>query len=338
MTTLTRAPAPAAIEGTGITFRMWRGLGEIPAMAAANNALRERCGVLEAINVEGMRHRYTHLVNSDPAEDCLVIERDGITQGYARMEWHDLADGDRIYEATLLVSPAVWGHGVGEAAVRWLEARASEMAAAHPTSRTEHIGHYLFGGDLEGEAAMAALGYAPVRREAEMLRPDLEDLPTEVVPEGYEIRTPEEDELAAVHAMYVAAFHEHWGQYEEQDQRLEEWVDSPHFRRDLQVVVFRGDEPAAGASNQLHTLRDGRPYGYLDGVATHPDHRRRGLARAAVARSLRMLRDAGATAAALGVDQQNHNHAMALYESSGFRLASTGTQYRKTVPPRGATS
>ena len=26
-----------------------------------------------------MRHRYTHLVNSDPAVDCIIVERDGAT-------------------------------------------------------------------------------------------------------------------------------------------------------------------------------------------------------------------------------------------------------------------
>ncbi len=125
MTTITTAPPPAAIEGTGVTFRRWQGLDDLDAMVAANNALRARCGILELIDLDGMRHRYTHLVNSDPREDCIVIEHDGVTQGYARMEWHDLADGDRLYDATLLVAPAIWGTGAATVAVRWLENRAA---------------------------------------------------------------------------------------------------------------------------------------------------------------------------------------------------------------------
>ncbi len=335
MTTLTRAPAPAAIDGTGITFRRWRNLDEIPGMVVANNALRQACGVIEPVEADGMRHRYTHLVNSDPTQDCIVVERDGATQGYARLEWHDLADGDRLYDATLLVAPAAWGHGVAETVARWLEARAAELSEANPTDRPEHIGHYLFGGDTEGEAALAMLGYTPVRYEAEMLRDDLEDLPPEVVPEGYELRTPREDELPAVHDMFVAGFHEHWGQAEDDEQRMDEWVDGPQFRLDLQVVAFRGDEPAAGVSNELHPRPDGSLRGLLAGVATHPAHRRRGLARAAIARSLRILRDAGATSAYLGVDQMNHNRAMDLYASAGFRLVSSGTNFRKPMPRRG---
>ena len=337
MTTLTGAPAPPAIDGTGVTFRPWRDLGEIPAMAAANNALRARCGILEQINEEGMRHRYTHLVNSDPTRDCVIIERHGVTQGYARIEWHDLADGDRIYDATLLVGPALWDTGAAPVAVRWLEERAAELAVAHPTDRRAFVGHYLFGGDAEAERALLAAGYEAVRWDAEMLRPDLEAIGPEMLPDGYEIRTPTRAELPAVFDMYVAAFQEHWGEYAEGDQRIEEWIDDPNFRLDLQVVVFHGAQPGSAVHNVLEPQPDGTVRGLLAAVATHPGHRRLGLARAAINHSLRLLRDRGASSAFLGVDTGNHNRAMELYESCGFRQASSGTNYRKAFgPPRGA--
>ena len=72
-----------------------------------------------------------------------------------------------------------------------------------------------------------------------------------------------------------------------------------------------------------------RSRGLLDGVTTHPRHRRLGLARACIAESLRRLRAAGATSAYLGVDTDNQNRAYALYESCGFRVATSGTSYRK---------
>jgi ribosomal protein S18 acetylase RimI-like enzyme len=329
LSTPTSVAPPDPIAGTGVGFRRWRGLDEIPGMAAANNQLRERCGILELIDVPGMVHRYTHLVHSDPREDCIVIEQNGVTAGYARMAWHDLADGDRLYDATLLVAPAIWGTGAAASAVAWLEARAAEVAAANPTRRRAFIGHYLFGGDTESEAALGATGYEACRWEAELPRPDLEHTGPELGPDGYEIRTPTVEELPAVFAMYVAGFREHWGQYEDGEQRIEEYVDSPHFRRELEVVVFHGADPASAVSNQLEPQPDGSIRGLLDAVATHPDHRRLGLARAAINHSLRLLRDHGAANAYLGVDTGNHNRAMELYQSCGFRLASSGTNYRK---------
>ena len=67
-------------------------------------------------------------------------------------------------------------------------------------------------------------------------------------------------------------------------------------------------------------------------MVTHPGHRRLGLARAAIVRSLELLRAEGALSAYLGVDTDNHNRALALYESCGFRVASTSTAYRRPMP------
>jgi mycothiol synthase len=137
------------------------------------------------------------------------------------------------------------------------------------------------------------------------------------------------DEMPAVFAMTIAAFREHWGEYEAGDRHLDEWLDDPRFRRDLVVVAWAGDQPAACVANVLTTAPDGSIRGLLDGVSTHPAHRRRGLARAAIAESLRLLRDAGARSAYLLVDTDNQNRALALYESCGFRVASRGASYRK---------
>ena len=135
--------------------------------------------------------------------------------------------------------------------------------------------------------------------------------------------------------MYVAAFQEHWGEAEASEQRVEEWIEDPRFRLDLQVVVWQGRQPASGVHNILDPQPDGSVRGLLASVATHPGHRRLGLARAAINHSLRLVRDAGASAAYLGVDTGNHNRAMELYESCGFRQASSGTNYRKAFDDLG---
>jgi hypothetical protein len=104
MTTTATVAPPAAPAGSCAVVRRWRGLDDIDGMAAANARLRAHIGLLEPIEPEAMRHRYTHLVNSDPASDCIVVERDGATRGYARVEWHDLVDGSRIYAIVLRIS------------------------------------------------------------------------------------------------------------------------------------------------------------------------------------------------------------------------------------------
>jgi mycothiol synthase len=336
MTILEGTPPPDAPPGSGAAFRRWRGLEDIEGMAAANARLRGHIGLPEPIDVDGMSHRYTHLVNSDPARDCILVERGGAVRGYARVEWHDLADGDRIYDLTTVLEPSAWGLGITEAMIGWGEVRSREVALEHPTERRSHFSNYVFGGDTELATALDVLGYTAVRWDAEMLRPDMEHLPPVVVPEGYVLRAPETGELPAVHEMAVAAFREHWGEWEGADREIEEWIEDPRFRRDLVVVAFHGTEPVTVLSNMVETVLDGSVRGMLEGLATHRDHRRRGLARAAMARSLELLRAEGATTAYLGVDTDNDNRALALYESFGFVVASTSTSFRKPMQGTGS--
>jgi len=317
----------------GTTYRPYRGTVELAGMAAASARLRAHIGLLEPTDLAAMEHRYTHLVNSDPATDCLVAERDGITVGYARTEWHDLADGDRIYDITTVVEPAAWGLGIADAFLAWGEARLRVIARTLPADRRCWYAAYAFDGDDESIGALAARGFEAVRWDAEMLRPDLRDLPEVEVPEGYTLRTPSDDELPAVFDMLVAAFDEHWGVYQAEDQRFDHWVEDPRFRRELLVVAWLGDAPAACVGNVLEPAPDGSVRGLLEAVATHPGHRRRGLARAAIAESLRRLLAAGATSAYLGVDTDNHNRALALYESCGFRVVTRSANYRKPFEP-----
>ncbi len=62
-----------------------------------------------------------------------------------------------------------------------------------------------------------------------------------------------------------------------------------------------------------------------------PAWRRRGLAKALLARSLVAAREAGFTSAGLGVDAENPTGALGLYESLGFAPERTGIAYRKPL-------
>jgi ribosomal protein S18 acetylase RimI-like enzyme len=198
------------------------------------------------------------------------------------------------------------------------------------------MAQFAFDGDTELQEAVLEAGYTAVRWDAEMLRPDMEAIPDVPLADGYELRSPVDAELRSVFEMAVESFAEHWGEYEAQEQSFEEWCEDPRLSLDLVVVAWKGDEPAAMVSNILEPHPDGSTAGLLDGVCTHPRHRRLGLARACIAESLRRRRDAGATSAYLGVDTDNQNRAYALYESCGFHVATSSAQYRKPFPAEAA--
>jgi ribosomal protein S18 acetylase RimI-like enzyme len=299
-------------------------------MAAANQRLRTRCGQLEPTDLAAIQHRYAHLVNSDPLLDCIVAERDGATVGYCRTEWHDLTDGDRRYDMTVVVEPAAWGHGLAEAFIGWGEARNREVARTAKTDRRSWYATYVFDGDEELDAAVRARGYEAVRWDAEMLRPTMDDLPAmPSLPAGYEIRPVRLEDMPKVVAMTVDAFREHWGETEETEDELADWTENPRFDIDLLTVVWHGDEPASVVSVEVQDYHDGAPIACVDGVATHPGHRRLGLARAALTDALHRIDARGLPRAYLGVDTDNHNRASALYEDAGFRKVSGTTAWRK---------
>jgi mycothiol synthase len=77
--------------------------------------------------------------------------------------------------------------------------------------------------------------------------------------------------------------------------------------------------------------QSGERRGELAGVSVRRPWRRRGLARALVADSLRALRDDGMTSAVLGVDAENPMGALGVYEANGFREHRKGLNFRRPL-------
>ena len=71
--------------------------------------------------------------------------------------------------------------------------------------------------------------------------------------------------------------------------------------------------------------------GWTDPICVRWPWRRQGLAKALIARSMRLLQVQGMTEAGLGVDAQNHNGALRLYESLGFRMTKKFMTYEKPL-------
>jgi ribosomal protein S18 acetylase RimI-like enzyme len=70
---------------------------------------------------------------------------------------------------------------------------------------------------------------------------------------------------------------------------------------------------------------------WTEDICVRRPWRRRGLARALLARSMRMFREMGYNQTSLGVDLENPLEAARLYESMGYQNVCTFTDYRKPV-------
>ena len=102
-------------------------------------------------------------------------------------------------------------------------------------------------------------------------------------------------------------------------------VSGPHLNRDLNITVVAPDgEYAAYCGIWYDPATD---YAYVEPVCTDPDHRRRGLGRAAVLEAARRCGQLGAKVAYVGSDQQ-------FYYSIGFVPHSSGTWWEspRSIP------
>ncbi len=339
-TPLDEIAVPGRPDIAGLHFRRFRGAADYPGMAAANQAGRDHAGILEVVTTEGLARSYEHLVNCDPARDILVVERDRGIVGYARVEWRDQTDGSRGFIALSLLRPADRGVGIEGAMLGWAEERMTATAATLPPDRELKMRVWTLDADEGAAALLQRRGWTRVGRGHEMIRATLDDIPEVPLPHGFEVRavlgTGEERRVWEAAA---EAFRDERDELEWTD---EDWTASqadPHRDPTLWAIAYHGDVVAAGVHGRIdpeENAHHGAPHGYIAGVWTRKPYRRRGLARALLARVLVLLRERGMTSAYLGVDGLNPNQAMNLYESLGFEIRSSETDWTKPLPARAA--
>ena len=328
---------PEAPPLPGLVFRHWRGPGEdLPGMTAANQSARDDAGVEEVISLEAMTSFYGHLTNCDLDRDLMVVDLDGRTIGYVRVEWRDLTNGTRQFFSLCALEPAQRRRGIGQAMLSWSERRLAEIAATVPDDRPGQLFGFTYTADLGGKALLERNGWTAVARGYEMVRPTLDDVPAMPLPEGLAVRPVIEAERRKIWEAAREAFRD---ERDEAEWSEEDWARFPEELPDhsLWIIAFDGDEVAGGVLNSIDktsNARHGRSRGTLASVWTGARWRRRGVAKALIARSLVLLRDRGMTSAYLGVDGANPNQAMDLYSGMGFEVATSTIDWRKPLPAR----
>lgn len=270
----------------------------------------------------------------DAERDIRIAEIDGEAVGFWQVDWVDTTDGLREYRLGGTVDPAWRRRGIGRWLLRASEEHARARASASPTELPSILGSWQSDASVGAKALMAQEGYAPARYFFDMLRPTLDAIEEPPLPEGIAIRPVHDDQLRQLWDADVEAFRDHWGGFDDSDERYATWKGNPRFDPSLWVVAWDGDEIAGGIVNEIDETGNAafdRKRGWLASVFVRRPWRRRGLARALVARSLVIFRDRGMTSAGLGVDADNPTGALGLYQRAGFEVDFRSTAYRKPM-------
>jgi ribosomal protein S18 acetylase RimI-like enzyme len=217
----------------------------------------------------------------------------------------------------------------------WMQRRLREVAGEHADDgRPRWLQTDAWDRDAYLERLLRRDGYRPARKGYEMVRPTMDDIADAPLPPGLEIRPVTRADFRRIFEADVEAFRDHWGGNDESEAAFLRFADDPVYDPSLFQVAFDGDEIAGlvmGLIDPADVARKRSVVGLIDDVAVRRPWRRRGLARALVLRTLAELRDRGATSAFLGVDGENPNQAMSLYEGCGFRIVSSETTWRKPL-------
>jgi mycothiol synthase len=143
-------------------------------------------------------------------------------------------------------------------------------------------------------------------RSLHMTRSLAEPIPAPQLPAGFVIRhVAGEHEVEPLVALHRAAFGT-------EDVTVEDrlsWMRVPEYKPELDLVAVAPDGAFAAycmcSISEEENAHTGRNEGYTDPVATHPDFKRRGLARALLLTGLHLLKQHGVEIAALGTSSDN---------------------------------
>jgi mycothiol synthase len=336
-------PLPGAPEIPGLRFRHFRAGDDFNHMATITRASAEVDDTERADTPEELASFLAHLTNCDPYTDMIFAEvdpGDGSRPeviGYSRGAWRMEGSGEYRYMFFGRILPRWRRKGIGRAMLGWMEGRLREIAAGHPMQ----VEKYFLSVAAQGETGFAALlektGYRPVRYGFEMVRPDLENIPDYPLPEGLEVRPVLPEHYRPIWEADDEAFRDHWGYVAPSEEDYQAWlVDTTTFQPELWQVAW--DIATNQVAGQVKTYIDHeqnklyhRQRGYTEFISVRRPFRRRGLARALIARSLRAQKQAGMTESALGVDSENLSGATKVYEDCGFRVVKKMTVYRKPL-------
>jgi mycothiol synthase len=315
---------PDAPAIAGLTFRLFQGEADIPALEAVRKAVTAVDGNLWLPGPDTNAD-----ASCDPMRDCLLTEVDGKVIGYTWLDWWTEAEGTQMYLHLGWVMPEFRRQGIGRAILRWQEQRLRQIKQTHPTTGT-----CLFGGNADetqpgNRALLLSEGYSVAFTKVSMTC----QVPTTLIqlaplPDGLEIRPVELGQLLAIYAANNEAFAESKLGYS--TDRYEDFLSElggPELDTNLWVVAWDGAQIAGLVISTSDEEGAHTPW-----VAVRRPWRQRGLGKALMTRTIQRFQEHGITQAELSTIAENPGKSVHLYESVGYQVVERRPRYRKPMP------
>ncbi|MFL5675855.1 MAG: GNAT family N-acetyltransferase [Chloroflexota bacterium] len=317
----------------GLRARFFRDVADYDRLADVIGAAMVADGVPYRPTAANLRIEMEANDGANRFEDVVLVEVDGRVVAQTNVE-RMVRDDTPMYRIEGNVHPDYRRQGIGRWLFDWTIERSRARAAREDPRAAVKLNAWVEDRSVGNLALLHQAGFTPVRHFFLMRRDHLDDIPDAPLPDGLEIRPVEEAHRRAILEAENEAFRDHWGHHEMTESTYTTTFAKPELDTDLWVVAWDGDQIAGVVQNWIWPDENealGVKRGWLEHISVRRPWRRRGVARAITAASLVRLREAGMTEGMLGVDSENPNGALGLYEGLGFSQASRATAYRRDL-------
>jgi mycothiol synthase len=337
MSTPTRSLRYLDLDGAppipGFRARYFSDASDYARLAELMTATNIHDGIPWLPTAENLRVEMDAADGADPVDDVILVEVDGRVVASSAIE-RVVRDGVPTYELRGNVDPSFRRRGLGTWLMAWSLGHARVRASREDPGTPAAIGTFSEDTEIGHRALLAANGFEAVRHFFLMRRAGLDEVPDAPLPEGLEIRPVTPEQYRAIFDAENEAFRDHWGHREMNEGAYRATFDRAELDTGLWIVAWDGDQVAGVVENWIwgeENERLGVKRGWLERISVRRPWRRRGLARAITAASLARLREAGLDEGMLGVDSENANGALELYDGLGFKVHSQGAAYRRDL-------
>jgi mycothiol synthase len=220
-----------------------------------------------------------------------------------------------------VVAPEHEGRGIGAELLAWAEARERDLG------RDVHV-QWVAGANARADRLLRGAGYRVVRTYSRMHRA-LADAPAERPCPGYDLRrlAPDTD-AAALHAVDDLSFSVN---PDYRPEPLTAFAEEHLAAHDLAPALSLVAEREGQVAGFILVRRwEDEAVGFIDVLAVHPEHQRRGLGSALLETAFARMAALGLTQAQLGVASDNPR-ALALYARVGMAPLFTADTYERPV-------
>ncbi|MFC5502809.1 GNAT family N-acetyltransferase [Lysinimonas soli] len=329
-----RVEAPAQVQPAPVAGVSWRNatLDVVDAVVELYAAMSrvdhpEWAETRDEIEQE-FQHSWVEL-----RRDSLVAEADGAIVAHGLVIAPPAPE--TIVRSVLFggVHPQHRGRGIGRALLGWQEGRARQQLAASTLALPGWILCYSYDRDPSAARLLEREGFATERYFSQLQRELSAPIPELELPAPLRLATLSPELSEATRVAKNAAFRDHWGS---QPTSVEGWngqLSLPSLRPELSFLAMEGGEVVGFVIvnvNEADFELQGFAGSYISLVGVVAPWRRRGVAPALLAASLRAARDAGLERAVLDVDSESPTGALGLYTGMGFEAAATSRAHVKS--------